>query len=308
MAPGHGGDDTPSARACYKSAVRVEVRTDDDWILRGERRGPEDAPVVVVLGHAMMVDRRTMDRPRGAGLASTLVESGLEVVMLDARGHGESGPLATDGARWSYDDVVRFDVPAMVDAGRAVARGRPVVLLGHSLIGHAALITAGLLPERAPDALVAYAPNLWAPHLEPSPVARALKSLSVRTWTAWTAVNGMFDPAPFGLGRAVEAEPYVVHFQTMWRTNRLTDPSGETDYEEAMGRATLPVLAFASQNDRLLARPAAVERFLALAPRADVELEVLRGPGAPDHAGFVTKTESRPLWEKTARWILTRVA
>lgn len=305
MPAGHGGDDT-AVLACYKTGV--EVRTDDGWILRGERRGPASAPAVVVLGHAMMVDRRTMDRPRGAGLASTLVEHGLEVALLDARGHGDSGPHATDGARWSYDDVVRFDVPAMVDAGREIANGRAVVLLGHSLIGHAGLITAGLLPERAPDALVAYAPNLWAPHLEPSPAARALKGLSIRAWTAWTALHGAFDPAPFGLGRAVEAAPYVEHFRAMWARDRLTDPSGATDYERAMARARLPVLAFASDNDRLLARPAAVERFLGLAPNADVELEVLRGPGAPDHAGFVTTTESRPLWEKTARWILARVA
>ncbi len=64
----------------------VSVRCDDGWILRGQRM-PGPGPVVVC-GHAMMVDRRTLDRPRGAGLASALAEAGLDVVMMDARGHG----------------------------------------------------------------------------------------------------------------------------------------------------------------------------------------------------------------------------
>ncbi len=284
----------------------MSVRTEDGWILRGEQRAGHDARAVVVLGHAMMVDRRTLDRPRGRGLASALVDAGLEVVVMDARGHGESGPGAHEGGRWDYDDVVRFDVPAMVEAGRAAAAGRPVALLGHSLIGHAAMIAAGLRPDRAPDAIVAFAPNLWAGSLEPSPAMRLTKGALLEAWAALSRARGLFDPAPFGMGRTAEAQPYVAQFAQMWRRDRLESPDGE-DYEAALGRATLPVLAVASDNDRLLARPASVARFAALATRADVELRVLRGPDAPTHAGFVTDERSRGLWRETARWIERRL-
>ena len=281
-------------------SVAIHVRCDDGWILRGERfEGPGS---VVVCGHAMMVDRRTLDRPRGAGLASALIEAGLDVVLVDARGHGESLPRAEHGGRWTYDDIVRRDVPAMVRLGRELAGGRKVVLLGHSLIGHAALIAAGLDDGApAPDAIVAYAPNLWAPHLEPSPLARALKAGLLRAWTALSHARGYFDAPALGMGTDAEAAPYVAQFLSMWREDRLAGPDGEVDYTSALARAALPVLAYSSEGDRLFARPASVRRFLAAMTRADVTHRQLRGRGAPDHMGFVLG--AKDVWRETAAWI-----
>lgn len=283
----------------------VSVRCDDGWILRGERLPRADAPVVV-LGHAMMVGRRTLDRPRGGGLASALHAGGLEVMTMDARGHGESLPRAADGARWSYDDVVRQDVPAMVRLARSVAEGRPVVVLGHSLIGHAAMIAAGLGHD-APDAIVGYAPNLWAPHLEPSRAARLAKAGLLRAWWATTSARGFFDAEGLGAGTDGEARDYVAQFVQMWRADRLASPDGTVDYEAALGRVAMPVLAYSSEADRLLARPASVARFLALMRRADVEHRVLRGRDAPDHMGFTKDPPARPVWEATCRWIVEHV-
>ncbi|HJL16142.1 MAG TPA: alpha/beta hydrolase [Sandaracinaceae bacterium LLY-WYZ-13_1] len=285
---------TPGARS-------VSIRTADGWLLRGEHLPKPDAPAVVVLGHAMMVDRRTLDRPRGHGLASTLHGRGLEVAWLDARGHGESGPRAEHGGRWTYDDVVRFDVPAHVRLGRRLAEGRPVVLLGHSLIGHAALIAAGLAPDEAPDALVAYGPNLWTPALEPRPLLRAAKGALLGAWLATTRARGFFDARGVGAGTDAEALPYVAQFTRMWREDRLGSPT--CDYADALRGARLPVLAYSSRRDRLLARPASVAGFLDLAPNAAIEHRVLTAPLAPTHMGFVTDPASRPVWEASAAWI-----
>lgn len=279
----------------------VSVRCDDGWILRGEHLASADAPAVVVCGHAMMVDRRTLDRPRGAGLASTLAEAGLEVVTIDARGHGESVPRAEQGGRWAYDDIVRQDVPAMIRLGRSIARGRTLVVLGHSLIGHAAMIAAGL--SDPPDAIVGYAPNLWAPHLEPSAGARIAKTGLLSAWTLLTRARGYFDAPALGIGTDAEAADYVAQFTSMWRRDRLASPDETIDYEHALARASLPVLAFSSRGDRLLARPAAVARFLALMARARVTHRVLEGRDAPSHMGFVIDPRSPSIWTETAEWI-----
>jgi predicted alpha/beta hydrolase len=287
--------------ACHtpRAMERVSVRCDDGWILRGERRRHPDASAVIVCGHAMMVDRRTLDRPRGQGLASTLHAHGFDVLTMDARGHGESGPRAIDGARWTYDDIVHHDVPSMVRLGRDIAHGRPVILLGHSLVGHAAMIAAGLGRD-APDAIVGYAPNLWAPKLEPSAAARVAKAALVRSWTTLTRARGFFDAVALGVGTDGEAAPYVAQFASMWERDRLTSPDGRIDYEDALARATSPILAYSSERDRLLARPASVSAFLARMVRARVEHRVLRGPDAPDHMGF---TKHRATWEQTCQWI-----
>ena len=281
----------------------IAVETADRWTLRGDRRGA--GPAVAVLGHAMFVDRRTLDRPSGEGLASELVAAGLEVLTFDARGHGQSGPGADTGASWTYDDVVRLDVPAMVAAARSLAGGRPVVLVGHSLIGHAALIHAGLEPARAADGIVALAPNLWAPHLEPSAPRRAAKAAALRAWSAITEAAGCFDPRPLRLGTTPEARGYVAQFRAMWERDRLESPDGEVDYEAALARALVPVLAYSSDADRLFGHPGSVGRFLALMGRAPVEHRRLTlDGGAPSHAGFVTSTASRPIWRDIGSWAL----
>ncbi|MCA9606455.1 MAG: alpha/beta hydrolase [Myxococcales bacterium] len=285
-------------------ATPIALTTEDGWTLRGERLARDDAKAVAVLGHAMMVDRRTLDRPSGAGLASALFAAGIDVSWIDSRGHGESGPRAEAGGRWSYDDVVRFDVPALVAHGRAIANGRPVVVVGHSLIGHAAMIAAGLFPDRAPDGVVAFAPNLWSRHLEPSAGVRVVKGAALGAWHAVTRATGFFDTARFGIGRDALAEPYVRQFRAMWSDDRLA--GGGDDYEAALGRVATDVLAFSSTNDRLFGRVASVERFVGLVPEGRVEHVVLDGPSAPDHMGFVTDERSRPEWERTARWILAR--
>ena len=273
--------------------IAVETRTDDGWILRGDLREVPAAPVVVC-SHAMMVDRRTLDRPSGAGLASVLNGAGLEVLTIDARGHGESGPSARQGARWSYDDVVRFDVPAMVRLGRERAAGRPVAFVGHSLTGHAALISAGLTPTAAPDALVALAPNLWLPSLERSSTRRLLKGAGLALFGAATSARGYFDAPALGMGSDGEAAAYVAQFRSMWRADRL-------GYEAALARAELPVLCVAGGDDRLLAHPESVRAFAALAPRAQVQHRVAEGMS---HMGLLTHRGPRPHLADVARWLL----
>lgn len=247
----------------------------------------------------MMVDRRTLDRPKGAGLLSAL--SAFDVLAFDARGHGESVPRADQGGRFTYDDVVRFDVPAMLEAARAIANGRPVVIVGHSLIGHAAMIAAGL--GHAADAIVAYAPNLWAPHLEPSRAMRAIKAAMLLSWAASAKVPGWFDARRYGMGTEPMATGYIDQFLSMWARDRLSH--GETDYEDALARARVPVLAYSSANDRVLARPESVARFLSLMKIAPVEHRVLAK--GPDHMGFVIDPRARAIWDESIEWISARV-
>jgi predicted alpha/beta hydrolase len=266
----------------------MKVRTEDGWILHADHL-PNDG-AVVVLGHAMMVDRRTM-----RGLSAALHGHGLEILSFDARGHGESGPNAAQGARFGYSDIVRYDIPAMVRAARAIAGERKVIVLGHSLVGHAAMISAGLDPIDAPDGIVGLAPNLWAPHLEPSVAVRIIKSAMLHAWAAMSRARGFFDAPALGAGTNPEPDRYVQEFLQMWTTDRLGD---RDDYEAALSRATIPVLAYSSRGDRLLARPEAVERFLR--PLSRCEHRVI---DRIDHMGLVLDDRARPMWDEIAAWI-----
>jgi predicted alpha/beta hydrolase len=287
---------------------RVTVRTDDGWQLRGEVLS-EGSRGVVVLAHAMMASRRTMDRPAGAGLGSALGRAGFAVLSFDLRGHGESGPSAREGGRYSYDDFVLYDMPALVAFARAHRPGLPLAVVGHSLGGHTAMAAAGVFPERAPDAIVSIAGNMWVPQTEPSALRRAAKGAVLRGWLGITEAWGHFDPRPLKMGTEAVALPYLRQFVQMWRERRYGSADGSIDYLAALGRVTIPVLSVASEGDALLAHPEAVSRFVGHVRGADMRV-VRRGElfrEAPSHMGLLTDARSAPVWEEIGRWLLERL-
>jgi predicted alpha/beta hydrolase len=286
----------------------VSTRTADGWLLRGEviERGAVDKPVVLLL-HAMMANRKTMDRPKGEGLASVLAARGYGVVLFDLRGHGESGPSARDGARYNYDDVVLRDIPALVAFMRESFPNRPVVIVGHSLGAHTALAAAGVFPEQSPDGIVSIAGNMWLPSCEPNRVRRSAKTAWLGAFLGIGETWGYFDPRPLRFGTDAVALPYVRQFWTMWSTNRYGSVDGSIDYREALGRVTIPVFSVASEADTLLAHPVSVKLFLGPIPERHKTLRVFTrrdfGTEPPDHMRLVTDRRSRPVWNEIADWI-----
>src|SRR5262245_9684351 len=99
------------------------------------------ARAVVVAGHAMMVDGRTIYRADRPSLAATFAAQGLRPLVPAFRGHGLSGPTGRR-ARHTYDELVS-DVGVYLRHARALAPELPVVLVGNSLFGHAALAYLG---------------------------------------------------------------------------------------------------------------------------------------------------------------------
>jgi pimeloyl-ACP methyl ester carboxylesterase len=115
----------------YASEERLEMVTEDGVRLAGARlAGPADAPGTVVLVHGFSHSSRT---PRVHAFAHLLARR-MHVVVPDLRGHGASGGVSTLGTREP------LDVAAAVGAAD---RTRPVVTVGVSLGGAAALLHAG---------------------------------------------------------------------------------------------------------------------------------------------------------------------
>ena len=97
--------------------------------------GPPDAPAVVVLVHGFLNSSRS---PLVHGFAH-LLASKVHVIAPDLRGHGRSGGRVTLGA------LEPLDVDAAVGAARRAWPDLPVVTVGTSLGGIAALRHAGII-------------------------------------------------------------------------------------------------------------------------------------------------------------------
>jgi predicted alpha/beta hydrolase len=290
------------------SVRSISIQTKDGWILRGDvlSEGTKSGPVVILL-HAMMASRKTMDRPRGKGLGTVLAERGFGVVAIDLRGHGESGPNAREGARFTYDDYVLRDVPACIARARKTFPERKIVVVGHSLGAHATVVASGVFPDESADAVVSIAGNMWLPSWEPNRFRKAKKTANLLAFLKIAETWGYFDARALRMGTDPIALPYVQQFWDMWSADRYGSVDGAIDYQRALERVAIPVLSVASEGDELLAHPVSVEFFMRAIPERFRTSRVYGakdvGGRAPDHMGLVTNPISRVIWNDIADWI-----
>jgi len=282
----------------------MRIHTADGWPLAADLRIPAQPWGVAVVGHAMMVDRRSMDRPQGEGLCTALHAAGLVVVNADFRGHGESATLRRG---FDFEAIARFDVPALLDFVAERWPALPRFVFGHSLGANATLLSMARTGGAGLTGLVALAPNLWLPRHEPSAARRRAKSLALRAWDLLSMPTGQFDPRPAGMGTSRIPRAYVRQFARWWRDDALRGEDG-FDYMRALADIDVPVLAYSSSGDRLMAHPDAVAGFLSLLRSAPVDHRIVRGPGAPDHMGWVTSEGRRDWWTHAIAWMRERAA
>ncbi|HIA04928.1 MAG TPA: alpha/beta fold hydrolase [Myxococcales bacterium] len=272
--------------------------------------GPPKA--VVVLGHAMFCNRRTLDRPRGEGLASTLAALGLEVWMADLRGHGDSPPAPTAGSSTSYDDYVFGDIPMLIRTAKAAHPELPLVLVGHSLTGHAGIAALAVDPELPVDAVVSLAGNVWIRDLEPSLPRWMLKYLIMNLFSLTAKVTGHYPARRLGMGTDDEAAPYVQQLATFARSNVWGSRCGYQNYLSGMEKIRIPILSVVGQADTWMCQPKWAERWLAHATNAELHFRVVgeldSDPQDIDHMKLVTDLRMKPIWTEMGHWILNQLS
>lgn len=255
-----------------------------------------------ILAHGMMLNGRSLDVPRRAGLASSLAERGHDVYVVDLRGHGRSrGP---GRPHWSFDDLVR-DVGTVVRHVRLRHPDRAVVGVGHSLgglalLGHAAAATGS---PQAIDGVVAIATTVWLPHLEHGRLAR-LSRRAVCDMAALVAlICGEVPASRLHLGPEPVPRTFVADVRRWWRDDRWAAPSGRP-YVPA-GTALPPVLAVLAAGDRFWSPPGAARAFWEEVGGGSVHVRVVGGDRSPlpGHVDLVLRPEHRRVWSDVATWI-----
>ncbi len=127
--------------ALEQGAQRVEVRTADGWTVVAWHRPAvrRRFALPVVLCHGLANNHRIMEFRAPQNLAKFLSEAGFDCYSVDLRGAGTSS--APDEGPWdaSFDDHVKFDLPALVDAVCKHSGARQVAWVGHSMGGLVAL-------------------------------------------------------------------------------------------------------------------------------------------------------------------------
>lgn len=135
------------------------------------RAGHQDAPVTVLLLHSYGQDRRVWHKVLSLLPDATPVT----VVAYDHRGHGESSPADDSTATL---ERLADDLAEVIE--RAIPHG-PVVLVGHGMGGHVAMVMAArhrLLAEHRLGALVLLSTSVgWVAEALPRPLGRIVQDL-----------------------------------------------------------------------------------------------------------------------------------
>ena len=269
----------------------IEIRTRDGITLRTSVRKVPRAHGTCVLAHAMFARRSAWEK----GFTEFLSARGWKSVSFDFRGHGDSETTLDHG----YDDLVSFDLPAVVECARQKLGG-PVVVVGHSLGGHVALAAQGAGILGADAILGIAAPNVWLRELEPSRAIWAIKRAALASIDAVCKRFGRFPARRFGLGSDDEPVRYMTDLTRFGHTGAWRSADGKQDYLAALARIKEPVCAIASDGDRLNARPECVRRMLELthAPKRFVHVRDSVG-----HAELVTTRRAEHAWAEGMDWI-----
>lgn len=284
------------------------VRASDGWrlsVLDLEPTGP--ARGVVIVGHAMMVDRRTMHRDDRPCVAAALRAAGLRVLAPDLRGHGRSGPRADEGGDWSYDQLVE-DTAALVDLAAALAPGLPIATLGHSLFGHTTLAYLARTRDPRIAAHVGLCCEVWIREVEDRRFAWPIKRALLGAASLTARLTGAVPTRRVGFGSADEAYSYFLDFARCARRGGWLAADGH-DYLAGLADVRAPVLLVQSDRDRV-APPRTALRLWSRLPAA--ETWRLGAPPwqhlAPTHMAAVTDPASAPLWQAIAGWLTDRLA
>lgn len=276
------------------SFEELEIHTADGVALRAVMDDPPDGVALAgtcVLGHAMFARKTSFGRRDRPGLAQALSAAGFRTIAFDFRGHGDSN--ASD---YGYDDFVRFDLPAVVSAGRARGEGLPVIVVGHSLGGHVALASQGARHLTA-DAIVGIAANVWHPALERSVVRRALKRVIASASVRAAARIGRVPARALRLGSDDASLRYIDDLFRITRRSAWKSADEKDDYLASLANVTIPVANVVGTRDRLMCHPGAGEAFLRLCAGPTAFYSAPAG-----HMDLVTSSRHHGVLLEAVRW------
>jgi predicted alpha/beta hydrolase len=203
---------------------------------------------------------------------------------MDLRGIGASSVRADRAYDFGYDTLVS-DAFAGVAALRAFAQVPEVVVLGHSLGGHLALLMLARQTASEPlarVALVAAGSPFYASYR--NPVAKGVILTIAQTAKIATRALGYFPGKQIGFGGR-EARTVMREWSSLARKNAfdIHGWTGELPPEAALARVRARVLAIEIERDAFSPRRS-IDALLSKVPRAEVTRALQQGRGGNGRA------------------------
>lgn len=127
------------------------AHTEDGWNIAMHFHRPaypKPGAFPVIFSHGIAVNKFGIDLDRGHSLAYFLKQNGFPVFVISLRGTGKSYHSSRGGYRdFCFDDIVEYDVPAVIRKARELTGAPKINWVGHSM---GAMIAYGFLGRKLP--------------------------------------------------------------------------------------------------------------------------------------------------------------
>lgn len=230
---------------------------------------------------------------------AALAVNGIDTLVMDLRGQGASEPANGRHSNHDYAHLVNVDCAAAIASLKEVAGGGPVLVGGHSLGGHIAVLYASITAAK-PDGIVLVAAQ--NPHHSGyRGFGRLRMLLAPQLIAAITNIWGYWPGHKLGFGGR-QPKRLINDWARVCRGGRW--PKGGTaDFGVAMAALDLPVFAASIEGDQD-APPAAVNRLCEQLGQASIT----RWDFAPEeplsspHLGWARRVPA-PIALRIAQWV-----
>lgn len=179
-------------------------------------------------------------------LANALCAAGLNVALVEQRGHGDSTLRPSRRTDFGFREALVHDIPAVLDHLATTAPGLPVYLMGHSLGGHYSAISAGRLPARIDGVILAACGTPWIRAFDGR--IRTQLRILVRLIPLLNAVLGYYPGNRVGFGGR-EARTLMRDWLELARHNVYRAHGLAEDLDAGIARYTGPVLSLRLTDD-----------------------------------------------------------
>lgn len=198
------------------------------------------APVMLLMP-ALGVSARFYDK-----LATALATRGFNVALLEQRGQGDSALRPSRHSDWGFAEVLDQDLPAVLGWLREQHPHAPLYLMGHSLGGHYAAITAGRFPTRVSGVVLVATGSPWLRAF--SGTMRKKVRLLTHLIPVCSRIWGYYPGDRIGFGGR-EARTLMSDWRALALTNRYRARGLDEDLDAAIAAYPGPVLAIRLADD-----------------------------------------------------------
>ncbi len=188
-------------------------------------------------------------------LAQALQAAGLNVALLEQRGHGDSPWRPSHHCDWGFREALVNEIPVALDWVKSRSSSLPVYLMGHSLGGHYSAMAAGVYGEQIDGIILAACGSPWLGGFT-GKTRRKLKVLCAIIPPA-SALLGYYPGDKLGFGGR-EARTLMQDWLALAKTNRYQANGFSDDLDCGIAQYSGPVLSLRMADDAF-APPASVE-------------------------------------------------